>query len=148
MTRQLYIDAARVNDFAARINKQFIGADQYFSLLDGMRENNSYPPYNLEKLADDAYKLTIAVAGFKKEEIEIKVEDGRLIIAGSKTPVDPEEDKRQFLHVGIAERDFKREFKLAEYMVVQGAALTDGLLEVSLKRELPEALKPRTIDIV
>ena len=143
MTQKHYIDSSRVNEFAARINKQFIGADQFFSLLDGVHENSSYPPYNLEKVGDDEYRLTVAVAGFKKDEITIKVEDGRLLINGSKAPV----EEKKYLHVGIAERDFKREFKLAEYVVVQGAALEDGLLTVSLKRELPEALKPRTIDI-
>lgn len=141
---QWRIDTTRLPTLLERANRQLIGGDQFFQLLDGLADTGSYPPYNLEKVGDDEYRLTVAVAGFKKDEIEINVEDGRLLINGSRAK---SEETKTYLHLGIAERDFKREFKLAEYVVVQGAELKDGLLTVSLKRELPEALKPRKVEI-
>lgn len=140
---QWRIDSTRLPTLLERANRQFIGGDQFFQLLDGLAETSSYPPYNLEKVGEE-YRLTIALAGFQKDELTINVEEGRLLIEGKKAAA---EEGPEYLHQGIAFRDFKREFKLAEYVVVQGAELKDGLLTVSLKRELPEALKPRTVDI-
>lgn len=106
---------------------------------------NTYPPYNIEQINEDEYQVTVAVAGFTREEITVQVDAGQLIIRGEHHTVDAE--PRNFLHRGIANRQFSRSFKLMEYVVVKGARMENGLLYVDLKRELPEALKPRVIDI-
>jgi molecular chaperone IbpA len=104
----------------------------------------TYPPYNIEQLGDDEFQVTIAVAGFTREEVTVNVDNRALVVEGKKS--DPEVD-RNFVYRGIANRDFRREFKLMEYVVVKGARMENGLLVVDLKRELPEGLKPRVIDI-
>lgn len=104
-----------------------------------------YPPYNISKTDDDIYEITLAVAGFKKPDIEIELEDGVLKITGTSTILD--EEGVEYLHKGIAERNFVRTFKLAEYVEVKDARLQDGILRVGLFKNVPEALKPQKIDI-
>ena len=104
-----------------------------------------YPPYNISKNKDDVYEITLAVAGFKKSDIEIELEDGTLKISGTSNVLDSEEI--EYLHKGIAERNFVRTFKLAEFVEVNSAKLEDGILRVGLVRNVPEAMKPKKIDI-
>lgn len=125
-----------------------IGFDRMARLIDTARaaaEGPAYPPYNIEKTADDAYVLTMAVAGFAPEDLDITVQDNVLLVSG-KARQEPEQERR-FLHRGIAGRAFERRFVLADHIQVQGADLSNGLLHVALKREVPEALKPRRIEI-
>ena len=123
-----------------------VGFDRLFSRLDGLvgQEAKTYPPYNIEKLGDNAYRISIAVAGFAESDLVLESKENGLVIKGAKTPA---EDKREFLHRGIAERAFELRFQLAEYVEVSGAALENGLLHIELKRELPESKKARTISI-
>ena len=125
-----------------------IGFDRLPSLIDtALRSDVSvaaYPPYNIEKVAEDAYRVTLAVAGFGLADLSVEMRDGLLIVRGSK----PEgERKASYLHRGIAERAFERRFQLAEHVEVRNAALDNGLLAIDLVREVPEALKPRRIDV-
>jgi molecular chaperone IbpA len=124
-----------------------IGFDRLARLADTARaaaDAPSYPPYNIERTADDAYTLTMAVAGFGQDDIEITAQDNVLLIAG-KAP--QASDDSRFLHRGIAGRAFERRFVLADHIRVEGANLENGLLHVALRREVPEALKPRRIAI-
>jgi molecular chaperone IbpA len=125
-----------------------IGFDRLAQLLDTVagldNEVTSYPPYNIERLADNQYRITMAVAGFREEEIEIEVKENTLSVRGKKKP---EAKERQFLHRGIAQRSFERRFQLADYVEVKGAELKDGLLHIDLVRDLPERMKPRQIPI-
>jgi molecular chaperone IbpA len=124
-----------------------IGFDRLSRLMDATmatQEAQSYPPYNIEKLSEDAYRLTMAVAGFGEGDIEITQKQSALVVAG-RAPKD--EAPRQFLHRGIARRAFERRFELADHMVVDGASLENGLLHIALKRVVPESLKPRQIPI-
>jgi molecular chaperone IbpA len=126
-----------------------IGFDRVARLLDGVRnqaETQAYPPFNIEATGDDSYVLTMAVAGFGPEDIEMVVRDDQLAISG-KAPQAPEGTERRYVHRGIAGRAFERRFVLADHLVVQGARMENGLLHVALKREVPEALKPRRIEI-
>ena len=108
------------------------------------KKSAGYPPYNIEALEDDNYAITVAVAGFTQDELDMQVEKGVLTITGKK---DPAETKGQFLHQGIATRTFERKFNLADHIEVVGADLKDGLLSVRLVKEVPEAMKPRKISI-
>ena len=133
-------------DFAP-LFRTAIGFDRLARLADSAAEaagTQAYPPYNIEKTGDDSYRLTMAVAGFGPENIEIVVKDNTLFVTGR-----PAEDasKVELLHRGIAGRGFERRFVLADHIVVDGADLTHGLLHVGLKRVVPEALKPRRITI-
>lgn len=125
-----------------------IGFDRLARLMDNARvssEGQGYPPYNIEVTGDDRYVLTMAVAGFAESDIDITAQDNTLTVAG-RAPQVPEEGRR-FLHRGIAGRAFERRFVLADHLVVEGATLENGLLHVALKREVPEALKPRRIAV-
>ena len=104
----------------------------------------SYPPYNIEKTGEDAYRVTMAVAGFGKDDIAIESRENELVIVGRKHE---NGESKSYLHRGIAGRNFERRFQLADYVRVADASMADGLLHVELKRELPEAMKPRTIEI-
>ncbi|WP_300304604.1 Hsp20 family protein [Ferrovibrio sp.] len=106
----------------------------------------SYPPYNIEKRGEDAYRITMAVAGFKPEELEVTVKENSLLITG-KAAEQAVETEVAYLHRGIARRAFERRFELADTVKVVGAELNDGLLHIALKREVPEAKKPRQIPI-
>lgn len=125
-----------------------IGFDRLASLLDTMTtsEQNqpAYPPYNIELTGDDSYCISMAVAGFEESELDIQVEQNLLTVSGKK-PTD--ESKRQFLHRGIAARNFERRFQLADHVRVTDATLANGLLHIQLVREIPEAMKPRKIEI-
>jgi len=109
-------------------------------------EGDAYPPYNIEKLAEDAYRISMAVAGFGRDELELTVQDNVLIVIGKAEPK-VEDAERQFLHRGIAKRAFERRFQLADTIKVTGAGYADGLLNIELKREVPEHKKPRRIAI-
>lgn len=125
-----------------------IGFDRFASLLDNVSRNEqsqpSYPPYNIELTGEDQYRITMAVAGFDQSELNIEASENNLTVSGSKSS---ESNERQFLHQGIAARNFERRFQLADYVRVEGASIENGLLHVDLVRELPEAVKPRTIEI-
>ncbi|WP_427790481.1 Hsp20 family protein [Brevundimonas diminuta] len=115
-------------------------------------QENGWPPYNIETTGEDAYRIEIAVAGFSADELNIEAKENLLTVTGKKATETTAADndgaaKRTFLHRGLAERDFERRFQLADYVVVKGAGLANGLLTIDLKRELPEALKPRSIEI-
>ena len=104
----------------------------------------SYPPYNIEKLDDDAYRISVAVAGFADSDLSVEVRENALIVSARKSD---DNDERTYLHRGIATRAFERRFHLADHVHVTGAAHADGMLHIDLKREVPEALKPRQIEI-
>jgi len=122
-----------------------VGFDRISSLLaDALeRDETGFPPYNIEKTGDDAYRVVMALAGFSKDDLEIVTENNRLLIRGELR----NKTEQSYLHQGIAHRAFHRVFDLAVYVVVTGASMSDGLLMIDLKRELPEALKPRSITI-
>jgi molecular chaperone IbpA len=126
--------------------RSVVGFDRLASLLDAASVDSAqgYPPYNIERTAENDYLIEIAVAGFKPAELTIEVKENLLTVQGQKAAND---DSRRFLHRGLAERNFKRRFQLADYVVVRDAKLVDGLLSISLSRELPEQLKPRQIEI-
>ena len=134
-------------DFAP-LYRSTVGFDRLLQLLDGAAgldaETPAYPPYNIERLAENEYRITMAVAGFAEAEIKLEVKEQTLTVTGLKTP---EAKEREFLHRGIAARAFERRFQLADHVEVTGADLKDGLLDIGLKRNVPERLKPRTIAI-
>ena len=107
------------------------------------RDEGGYPPYNIEKTGEDAYRIAIALAGFSKDDVEVVTENNRLTVRGAIK----DKNGRTYLHQGIAHRSFQRVFDLADHIVVGGASMENGLLVIELKREVPEALKPRTIPI-
>ena len=124
-----------------------IGFDRLFQLLDGAQgfdAEATYPPYNIERLSENDYRITMAVAGFAEAELNVEVKDTVLSVRGDKAQDDKD---RQFLHRGIAARSFERRFQLADHVEVTSAGLQDGLLHVELQRNVPERLKPRTIPI-
>lgn len=125
-----------------------VGFDRLAGLMDaalsGETSQPAYPPYNIEKTGEDAYRITVAVAGFREDELSVESKDGQLVISGRKQA---EEGERQFLHRGIAERAFERRFQLADHVRPVSATTETGLLHVELVREVPEALRPRRIEI-
>ena len=123
-----------------------VGFDRLADMLDAANTETAggYPPYNIERTADNTYRIDIAVAGFKAGDLNIEVKENLLTVQGRKSDGD---ETRRYLHRGLAERNFERRFQLADYVIVTEADLADGLLSISLKRELPEALKPRRIEI-
>lgn len=124
-----------------------IGVDRMAELIETATRagaDSSYPPYDIEKTADDAYRITLATAGFAEGDLEITAQPNLLIVVGRKPEGDEE---RAFLHHGLAQRNFERRFELAEYVVVKGATYADGLLTIDLAREIPDALRPRRIEI-
>ena len=124
-----------------------VGFDRLFDFLEnaGRAEQDNYPPFDIEKLSDDSYRITLAVAGFKREDIDIVAQQNMLVITGRRA--ESRNRDGNFLHVGIATRAFERRFELADFVRVTGAELRDGLLSIELVREIPEAMKPRKIDI-
>ncbi len=128
--------------------RSVVGFDRLAQLLEtaSVDAASGYPPYNIERTDENAYRVEIAVAGFRADELNIEVKENLLTVQGRKAAND-EAAQRRFLHRGLAERDFERRFQLADYVIVTEAKLADGLLSISLKRELPEALKPRRIEI-
>jgi molecular chaperone IbpA len=124
-----------------------VGFDRLFDFLESANraEQDNYPPFDIEKLSDDSYRITLAVAGFKREDIEIVAHQNVLTITGRRA--EERNKDGNFLHMGIANRAFERRFELADFVRVSGAELADGLLRIALQREVPEAMKPRKIDI-
>lgn len=139
----------RAFDFSPLLRSS-IGFENLNRLMDfATRLDNSdvsYPPYNIEKLSEDGYRVSLAVAGFGTDELEITVHENTLIVSG-KARDDQAERERSFLHRGIAKRAFERRFQLADHVEVEGAALQNGLLHIDLKRNIPEEMKPRRIAI-
>ena len=136
----------RTIDFSP-LYRSAVGFDRLASLLDAAASSDTasgYPPYNIETTGENAYRIEIAVAGFRPEDLTIEVKENVLTAQGRKAAND---ESRRFLHRGLAERNFERRFQLADHVVVVDAQLTDGLLSISLKRELPEQLKPRRVEI-
>src|ERR1700761_3949735 len=135
----------RTVDFSP-LYRSVVGFDRLADLLDSASADstNGYPPYNIERPDQTASRVEIAVAGFKPEELSIEVKENLLTVQGRKPAND---EARRFLHRGLAERNFERRFQLADYVVVTDASLSDGLLSISLVRELPEQLKPRRVEI-
>lgn len=128
--------------------RQTVGFDRLFSLLDqgaGPEASLGYPPYNIERTGENAYRVTLAVAGFGRDELVIETRENTLSIKGGKEQ--GVQQSGEFLHQGIAARAFERRFQLADHVVVTGASLNNGLLHVDLVREIPEAQKPRRIEI-
>ncbi len=124
-----------------------VGFDRLFQMLDEAAnvETVAYPPYNIERLGENAYRITMAVAGFGSDDIAIESKGNTLTVTGKKS--DKPEAKSEFLHQGIAGRAFERSFQLADHVEVKGAELANGLLHITLERQVPEALKPRQIPI-
>ena len=125
-----------------------VGFDQLASMLDsvvgGAAEATTFPPYNIERLGENSYRISMAVAGFAPADLKLEVKEGLLTVRGEKTD---EAKEREFLYRGIAGRSFERRFQLADFVEVSGADVKDGMLHVELKREVPEKMKPRTIAI-
>ena len=137
----------RTLDFAPLLRSS-IGFENLNRLVDFATrgDGDAYPPYNIEKVSEDSYRISMAVAGFSRDELELTVQDNVLIIIGKAEPKS-EESERQFLHRGIAKRAFERRFQLADTIKITGAGYADGLLNIELKREVPEHKKPRRIAI-
>lgn len=139
----------RPYDFSP-LYRSFVGFDRMANLIDAASQHaatdKSYPPYNVAQLSENAYQIELAIAGFAEDELDLESHENVLTITGRKTP-SADNDTVEYLHRGIAERGFERRFQLADHVRVEGADLKNGLLVVSLKRELPEALKPRKINI-
>jgi len=127
-----------------------VGFDRLFSMLDQMNgpdNGNSYPPYNIERTGEDAYRISVAVAGFSESELAIEQKENALTIRGARDGAVKGDGKTEILYQGIAGRSFERRFQLADHVKVTGATLENGLLHVDLVRELPEAARPRQIPI-
>ncbi|HLH13115.1 MAG TPA: Hsp20 family protein [Methylovirgula sp.] len=127
-----------------------IGFDRLLDLVDraaGFEAAPSYPPYNIERTAEDAYRITIAVAGFSDKDLSIETRENSLMVRGAKESRESDESQREVLYQGIAARAFERRFQLADHVYVKGASLENGLLHIDLVREVPEAQKPRQIPI-
>jgi molecular chaperone IbpA len=126
-----------------------VGFDRLAQLLDSVASDFDapYPPYNIERLGENDYRITMAVAGFSVDEIKVDVKESTLTVRGEKKPEPNEGDERRYLHRGIAARSFERRFQLADHVEVKGADLKDGLLNIDLIRNLPERMRPRSIPI-
>ena len=137
----------RTYDFSP-LYRATVGFERIADLMDRVLSTDvaqpTYPPYNIEKLDENAYRISVAVAGFSVDELNVEVKDGALILAARKAEEDP---ARTYLHRGIATRAFERRFALADHVKVTGATHVDGMLHIDLVREVPEALKPRRIEI-
>jgi molecular chaperone IbpA len=134
----------RMLDFGPYV-RSTVGFDRMFDLLENLprESDDNYPPYNIEKTGEDTYRIVMAVAGFRPEELSAVTREGQLVVAGRQA----DNPDAQYLHRGIGARAFQRHFSLADYVQVTGAHVDSGLLIIALKREVPEALKPRTIAI-
>jgi len=136
----------RTNFDFAPYRRSTVGFDRLFDLLEtsARLDTENYPPFDIEQQGEDQYRITLAVAGFRPDEIEIVAQNNQLTVKGNR-PDDA--DSGRYLHRGIATRAFERRFQLADFVVVQDASFDSGLLRISLKREIPEAMKPRKIEI-
>jgi len=140
MTQLRTIDAAAL----AHLNRALVGFDRVFNdrFFNG-HTNSNYPPYNIVKYTENSYGIEIAVAGFSKEDIHVEIDQDQLTVTGKKTV----DDNKEYLHRGLAARDFEQTYTLAEYMNVVGAEVKDGMLKISIERIVPDALKPRQIEV-
>ena len=133
----------------AHLNRALVGFDRMFDTVEtrfaNQVGNSNYPPHNVLKTGEDTYRIEVAVAGFSMEEVDVELDNNELIIKGQSKRED--DAAHEYLHRGLARRDFERRFTLVDYIVVVGASIKDGILNVDLKREIPEALKPRKIAI-
>ncbi|MFC5389960.1 MULTISPECIES: Hsp20 family protein [Brevundimonas] len=139
----------RTYDFSP-LYRSAVGFDRLARQLESAArssQENGWPPYNIETTGENAYRIEIAVAGFSPDELNIEAKENSLTVTGKKAANDDASVQKTYLHRGLAERDFERRFQLADYVVVKGADLSNGLLTIDLQRELPEALKPRRIEI-
>lgn len=127
------------------LNRHMVGFDRLFGDMDRLftHQAPSYPPYNIERISDTEYVITIAVAGFSKGDLSVTIDNGQLTVSGHKE----DSEEQTWLHKGIATRDFTRSWNLAEFVEVESAECRDGMLKIGLKQEVPEALKPKTIEI-
>ncbi|MCZ4296053.1 Hsp20 family protein [Vibrio sinaloensis] len=135
----------RTVDFTP-LYRNAIGFDRLFNMMEANSSKNSsggYPPYNIEQQDDNHYRITMAVAGFAEEQLDLTQNDNMLIVKGERKP----EEEKKYVYQGIAERDFERKFQLADYVKVVGASMENGLLHIDLEREIPEAMQPRKIAI-
>lgn len=129
-----------------------IGFDRMANLVDSMMTGqldpqSNWPPYNIERHGEDHYRISMAVAGFAEDEIDVTIHDQTLIVSGIQSEPEAHEDDVTYLHRGIAGRNFERRFQLADFIQISGATMRDGLLHIELERVIPEAMKPRKIDI-
>lgn len=135
----------RTVDFTP-LYRNAIGFDRLLNMMEANSNKNTqggYPPYNIEQQEDNKYRITMAVAGFAEQELDITQQENTLIVRGERQP----EDNRNYIYQGIAERNFERKFQLADYVKVIGAGLENGLLHIDLEREIPQAMQPRKIAI-
>jgi molecular chaperone IbpA len=139
MTQLRTIDTAAL----AQLSKALVGFDRYFTAPH--HQNGNYPPHNIVKYSDDTYGIEVAVAGFSKDEVTVEVDQDQLTIRGVKAQLN--DSQVEYLHRGLAARNFEQTFTLAEYMEVRGATVADGMLQIDIQRVVPEALKPRRIEI-
>jgi molecular chaperone IbpA len=139
MTQLRTIDTAAL----AQLSKALVGFDRYFTAPH--HQNGNYPPHNIVKYSDDTYGIEVAVAGFSKDEVTVEVDQDQLTIRGVKAQLN--DSQVEYLHRGLAARNFEQTFTLAEYMEVRGAKVADGMLQIDIQRVVPEALKPRRIEI-
>jgi len=131
------------------LNRALVGFDRIFDDMERRFANSvstNYPPYNIARLEENLYEIELAVTGFAKDEIEVKVEGDKLIISGQRTK--GEDTTAEFLHRGLAFRDFDRQFTLADHMKIRSAEIKNGVLTIRIEREIPEEMKPRIIDVV
>lgn len=143
---------ANVMTLTTPLMRQTVGFDRFNDLFESLLSDtnegfDSYPPYNIEKLGEDDYRIVMAVAGFNMDDLNIVLQDGELTVSGRIHDKERAEEDVQVLHRGIATRSFERTFRLADYIQVTGADMKDGLLTISLEREIPEEKKPRMIPI-
>ena len=141
MTQLRTIDTAAL----AQLSKALVGFDRYFNAPQHV--NSNYPPHNIVKYSEDTYAIEVAVAGFAKEEVTVEVDQDQLTIRGIKNRPNESTGQIEYLHRGLAARDFEQVFTLAEYMEVRGAKVENGMLQIDIQRLVPEALKPRQIEI-
>ncbi|MEW9798282.1 Hsp20 family protein [Alteromonas sp. CYL-A6] len=130
--------------------RSFIGSDHLASLIDAAtrsEKQSTYPPYNIELLGEDKYRITMAVAGFSKDDVTIEVIENTLTVTGKRASEENTDEQRKFLHKGISERNFERKFQLGDHVKVLGADMENGLLHIDMERVIPEAKKPRQIEI-
>lgn len=131
-------------DFAP-LYRSTVGFDRLVNMLDHIAgDDNGFPPYNIESVGENEYRISMAVAGFSQDELNVEVKEQTLTVKGQKTAEDKD---RTYLHRGIATRSFERRFQLADHVEISGADLTDGLLNIGLVRNVPERMKPRTVEI-
>lgn len=145
MTRLTTLDTSALNN----LNRALVGFDRIFDNFEtrfASQINQNYPPYNVEKVAENLYDIVIAVAGFEKSEITVEVDQDQLIISGEKSAA--QDNAVEYLHRGLAFRNFERRFTLAEHMKVIKAEIKNGLLQIQIERKVPEELKPRLIEVV